>query len=286
MTRSKAEPAGDGRESRGSGRAPRLRLTQSFRREMALRWYEYINHLLGRKAIRFLNYGFAEPGPSRLRLAPHEEEDRIFYELYNRVVAGVPLRGRRVLEIGCGRGGGAWFVASRFAPARVLAIDRSPTAIAYCQGTYRRARLRFAVGDAEALDLPPDSFDVVLSVEASHVYGSGDRFLAEVHQVLRFGGHLLLADYRPRRRVAAWEEQFRRAGFRVEKKEEISAQVLLSLERSSERRVRLIRKWTPAALVWLFTAFSGARGSRNYGRLRRGEFAYLRYRLRKVMSKG
>ncbi|MEX0787482.1 MAG: methyltransferase domain-containing protein [Anaerolineales bacterium] len=265
-----------------SGVAQRVGLRQSLRRELALRYYEYINQLLGGNPIRFLNFGFAEPGPSRLRLAPHEEEDRIFYELYNRVVAGVPLRGRRVLEISCGRGGGAWFVASRFAPAGVLAIDRSPAAIAYCQETYRQARLRFAVGDAEALDLPPQSFDVVLSVEASHVYGSGDRFLAEVHQVLRSGGSLLLADYRPRRRVGAWEDQFRKAGFRLDVKEEISAQVLLSLERSSERRIRLIRKWAPAALVWFFTAFSGARGSRNYRRIQRGEFVYLRYRLRKV----
>jgi ubiquinone/menaquinone biosynthesis C-methylase UbiE len=43
-------------------------------------------------------------------------------------------------------------------------------------------------GDAENLPFPQVSFDAVINVESAHCYGSIERFLAEVHRVLRPGG--------------------------------------------------------------------------------------------------
>jgi ubiquinone/menaquinone biosynthesis C-methylase UbiE len=184
--------------------------------------------------------------------------------------------------VSCGRGGGASFLARHFAPAAVLAIDRSPAAIAFCRRHSAERRLRFAVADAERLRLPASSFDVAVNVEASHAYGDGERFLGEVHRVLRPGGRLLLADFRPRDGLAAWEAQFSRAGFEVEEREDITQHVIQSLAQSSPARLAMIRRWGPAPWFWFFRNFSGARGSRVYGRFVRGELVYLRYRLRKA----
>jgi predicted nicotinamide N-methyase len=62
-----------------------------------------------------------------------------------RTVAGRPLAGRRVLELGCGLG--LVSVAAALAGAEVLAVDRSPEAVAFTAANAARngARVRTAV---------------------------------------------------------------------------------------------------------------------------------------------
>src|SRR5258708_14045516 len=55
--------------------------------------------------------------------------------------------------------------------------------------------VEFVGGDAENLPFAKASFDVVINVESAHCYGSIDRFLAEVHRVLRSSGRLAFADF-------------------------------------------------------------------------------------------
>ena len=43
-----------------------------------------------------------------LPLAESEEPDRYFIQLYHRVATQVDLTGKRVLEVSCGHGGGAY----------------------------------------------------------------------------------------------------------------------------------------------------------------------------------
>jgi len=73
------------------------------------------------------------------------------------------LRGKRVLDVGCGEGSNAVLMA-RFG-AEVLGIDISPRSIALCN---RRAALdgveehtRFICAPLETIQMPPGSFDVI-----------------------------------------------------------------------------------------------------------------------------
>ncbi|HKW71196.1 MAG TPA: class I SAM-dependent methyltransferase [Candidatus Dormibacteraeota bacterium] len=77
---------------------------------------------------------------------------------------GTPLvRGKRVLDLGCGDGRFALGVA-RFAAA-VEGIDPDPEAIAAARQNRRKSgirNVRFAVGAAQELSYPNESFDVVI----------------------------------------------------------------------------------------------------------------------------
>src|SRR5262245_64120129 len=75
----------------------------------------------------------------------------------------VSLEGRRVLEVGCGRGRLTAFAAAR--AASVYAFDPSAENVASARSALsdeQRRRVKFAVHDAEALDLPRERFDIAL----------------------------------------------------------------------------------------------------------------------------
>jgi ubiquinone/menaquinone biosynthesis C-methylase UbiE len=79
------------------------------------------------------------------------------------IAALVDLDGKRVLEVGCGSGRLTRFLAAR--AREVHAFDVNPDSVAEAERSLPaelRDRVRFAVGDAEALDLPRRRFDLAL----------------------------------------------------------------------------------------------------------------------------
>src|SRR5688500_12316144 len=125
-----------------------------------------------------LNYGFSSD-PENSVIAANEPE---FYclRLYEHTVRQTPLDGRDVLEVSCGRGGGANFVSRTFNPRRYVGVDLSQENIKLAHDRAARDGLTFAIGNAERLDLSDGSFDVVINIEASHLYDNRGRFFTEV----------------------------------------------------------------------------------------------------------
>jgi ubiquinone/menaquinone biosynthesis C-methylase UbiE len=79
------------------------------------------------------------------------------------IAALVPLDGRRVLEVGCGKGRLTALVAAR--ASSVYAFDPSAENVAAARAALtseQRRRVRFAVHDAEVLDVARERFDIAL----------------------------------------------------------------------------------------------------------------------------
>jgi len=113
----------------------------------------------------------------------------------------------RVLEVECGEGDGALFLAREFPRARIRGVDRSEWAIRAATGRVGldpEGRVAFKVGRPGELPFPDDHFDLVAIVDA-------EPSAAEVARVLRPGGFLVLAYSRRsrtpgalRRRLLGW----------------------------------------------------------------------------------
>jgi SAM-dependent methyltransferase len=105
------------------------------------------------------------------------------------------LRGKDVLEIGCGTGVHTKLLAE--CGARVSAIDLTPTAVELTTRRLELAELSADVRESDAESLPFDdaSFDFVWSWGVIHHSSDTERVIAEIARVLRPGGQLAFMVY-------------------------------------------------------------------------------------------
>ena len=217
----------------------------------------------------FMNYGYA---PLSAELAGSAEPEKYCLQLYRRLLGNADLRGRKVVEVSCGRGGGAAHVAATYRPASYLGIDISEKNLALATQRFSGvSSLSFQVGNAESLPLPDASCDALLNVEASHLYDHPARFFAEAFRVVKPGGtffHVDLAwkDKDPPAMIAA-------AGFRIASVEDNTKNVVLALDLDSVRREAIVMSF-PEHMRNDFRDWSGVKGFRAYNRLLNGEWVY------------
>ena len=245
-------------------------------------WYPFLTRRLKQEEVLFLNYAFETDPHVGLPLSPADEPNRACIQLYHHVASQVDLRGKKVLEVSCGHGGGASYLTRTMQPAHYTGLDLNRTGVEFCQRRHPLEALDFMEGDAQNLMFADHTFDAVLNVEASHCYPDFPRFLAEVARVLRQGGHFLYADFRFSEGLADWEKALAAAPLKLVQTRVINAEVLRGMERNSERSEALLVRYLPNFLQKLGRDFAGIRGSRIYAALQRGEVSYRSYCFAKV----
>ncbi len=140
------------------------------------------------KAIRFLEAlwgeGYLSPGGP-------EEVDR--------VLDGLSLEGKSVLDIGCGSGGITIHILQRFGPAHVTGFDVEEPVIAAAR---RRAaekglsdRATFVQGPPGPLPFADGTFDVVFSKDALIHVPDKEWLFGEIFRLLKPGGDFAASDW-------------------------------------------------------------------------------------------
>lgn len=105
------------------------------------------------------------------------------------------LTGRRVLEVGCGRGVGLEILLSLGA-AHVTGFDLDLRMVALAQERVAQYgdRVRVFVGDAEAIDAPDTDFDAVVEYGILHHVPNWPQALREIARVLKPKGTFYFED--------------------------------------------------------------------------------------------
>ena len=178
----------------------------------------------------FLNYGYiSRNGNDEARFeVPERVFNRNSVRLAFELIADMDLGGRRVLDVGCGRGGTVALMAETLG-AKAMGVDLSPEAVAFCRRTHRHGT-KFEVGDSENLPFKNKTFDVVTNVESSHTYPNLRAFFSEVSRVLKKKGRFLYTDLLPLERWLEVRALLVPLGFRIMNERDITANVLASCD--------------------------------------------------------
>ena len=248
----------------------------SFNRLVSKSFYRIQTRMFNTGDVVFLNIGYEEDPPMAVPLAESDEPNRFYIQLYHRTATQADLSGKRVLEVGCGHGGGASYLTRTLRPAAYTGLDLNRAAIAFCRKRHKLPNVDFVYGDAEKLPFPDQSFDAVVNVESSAAYPHFSRFLAEVVRVLRPGGHFLYTDLRPVSSIAEWEAALAGAPMRMLSHDDINAQVVRGLEKNSQRMVELIGRM-PIGLRSIGREYAGMKGTGFYRAMQSGKYPYRVY---------
>jgi ubiquinone/menaquinone biosynthesis C-methylase UbiE len=259
------------------------RLSPKLRSVLFKPWYQFLAKAYQKNDWNFMNYGYAPLADQQngIELTQEDEYYRYYIQLYDHVAGAVDLRDASVLEIGCGRGGGADYVKRYLQPAALIGVDISDNAVCFCNDRYDLEGLSFETGNAESLPFPDQSFDVVINVESSHCYMSMDNFLGEVNRVLNKGGYFLMADFRRNEAVNDLRESLHQSGLTLIQETDITQNILEAMDLDNERKTALINQSIHKALVGFFLQFAGTSDSLIYERFVSGETIYLSYIMQK-----
>ncbi len=125
--------------------------------------------------------------------------------------------GDAVLDVGCGTGTLAMEVARRVGRAgRVAGVDPGTQQIARAlwKAARRNVPIEFQIGVIEQLPFPDQTFDVVLSSLMMHHLPTPlkRQGLAEIARVLKPGGRLVIADFKPKKERKGQAARFHAGG--------------------------------------------------------------------------
>jgi phosphoethanolamine N-methyltransferase len=116
-----------------------------------------------------------------------------------RVIGAHDLRGKAVLDIGCGAGGIDIALVTAHGAGYVTGLDVEDSVLTHARGLVARAGLAERIGLIKVapgpLPFPPGSFDVVFSKDSIVHIPDKAALMAEVFRVLRPGGWFLASDW-------------------------------------------------------------------------------------------
>lgn len=241
------------------------RLQRRLPKSMQNRFQELIYVLLYRfspaRKQNFFNSGYAPASAFCLQTAPFSDEP-LQATLYDHLLTG--LAGRftvapeRMLDIGCGLGGGVRLAANRFPAARVTGVEVNATAVHIARRRLQDVPAASVVrGDARALAFEDASFDTVFSVGAASYIGL-EEFYREAARLLKPGGVLVFsagytdADVQRHRRKNS--DLAKRYGLVLQDFEDLTRPVFAAISEDVPRRQAMIdrvpRPFRGYALNW------------------------------------
>lgn len=255
-----------------------------FKRLNAKVTYEILAKRVPAEDWQFMNYGYMPNEDEAPVVLPDDPKIQKYpMQMYHYLAAKTQLKGKHVLEVGSGRGGGARYVAGSFQPASYTGMDIAQSAVDLANRIHVLPNLRFIQGSAESIPMADNSIDVVLNVESCHAYGSVEKFLSEVKRVLKPGGYLLLVDFRDVKNMDLLRSQLRNMGMDFLEEEDIAPNVVRAMEAEDDVKKERIKKLFPPKWQALFGEFAGVVGSRIHMNLKTGARRYHRFVLRKAL---
>ena len=111
-------------------------------------------------------------------------------KIFDQIIKHTELKGKKVLEIGCGAGRISSFLSKEI--SQLIAIDPDDNAIKKAQKNI--PGVDFTVGSGEILNYPDFFFDTVIFTLSLHHHPNSKKALSEAKRVLRQNGMIIVVE--------------------------------------------------------------------------------------------
>jgi len=179
-----------------------------------LKEYKKVSDIFGNNdSIKFMNHGYypIHKFSEDLECESKYESSLYFYllDFYKN-----NTNSKKILDIGCGRDGGIYYLNKKYNFLESHAIDICKENIEFCRTIYLNSNIKFLVQDAVNLKYEKNYFDIILNVESSHCYKSRIMFFNESFKILKKDGYFLYTDTVPNQKVADSIFEYLRSKYR------------------------------------------------------------------------
>ena len=176
----------------------------------------------------YLNYGIHEK--SKRYVGEQQASISLIKEICNMS----DLANKRVLDVGCGRGGMLLYINNNYENCELVGIDIAYENVLFCK-SYRK-NIFFLRADAENIPFKKNSFDVVINIESALHYPHIELFFLEVKRILMEGGRFIYADIVSADILESRKHYLMKIGLKVVKEYDYTEKVLNSLLEKIKRQ--------------------------------------------------
>ena len=142
-----------------------------------------ISHVMGHTGIKWL-----------------ERREREYEEAPGRAVQGLELaRDAVIVDVGSGSGYYTFRLAPLVPEGEVIGVDIQPEMVAFLKTKAKELgvdNVRSTLGKIDSVQLPGESVDAVLMVDAYHEFSHPYEMMRSIHYALKKGGRVYLLEYR------------------------------------------------------------------------------------------
>jgi len=252
-------------------------------REELWQWlYNQLAQFDQQGSLVFMNYGYEYDDKNHNpKLEIKDQPYRFMIQLYHHLIQNLDLSHKDILEVGCGRGGGGFFIDRYYPINSYTGMDISNQAIKWCKNNHISNTSKWVVGSANSIPIEDNSKDIIINIESSHCYPSMPIFLSEVKRILKQGGYFCIADFRNKETLEHLHNDISHSGLIIKEYSNITSNVLNSLEKLSLAREMQINNNIPIESQQAFRDFMAVKDSNTFNLFKSNDMIYVSYILQK-----
>ncbi len=239
-----------------------------------------IANLFGRKR-KFMYLGYIGSSTTEIKIADSKDAHHI--SLYMKMLDMVPgihenAKDIRVIEFGCGRGGGCYVLKNYYHIQNITAVDLSSANIKLASKFV--PNVKFISADAVEFNTE-DKFDLVLNLESSHRYSSRLAFFKKIASMMNEDSWFVFGDLIRKHELEKVEKMFQESRLKIIKTETANDEVVKSINQNSPKQYPLVTMF-PFLFPKRIHSFFVTIHSRAYSKLKSKDTFYNLYLLKKV----
>lgn len=250
-------------------------------RKKMVRSYNFLSFMLISKRwdrLDFLNLGFVG---YKIPFEPEEFDKNSLdsISLYCKTLDGLPDTAKSALEIGSGLGGGCYLLMKYFKIKEVVGIDYAKLNVRYSLSKFSELNINYINLPAEESIKLNRKFDLILSLEASQLFYSWEKFIENIPKLLTDNGSFFYADLFTPEDIINIEHIISSNGLKIKHREDISEGVSKAISKIKKPEkdnmfVSVIKKILLIKVVEKFHAYNN---SDFHKRIINKEFIYMKY---------